>query len=415
MDAYIEPIRTAALLFPIVALIFTLPYMAVQYRKYGAILALRTVIVYSFILYLMCAYFMTILPLPTIEHVNSLTSSTVQLIPFYQTMEIFRNSHVNIAQPMSYWRLIWNRDFFQLIANVILLVPFGMYLRFYFERSFRQVVLFSLGLSLFFEITQLTGLFFIYPRPYRLADVDDLISNVAGGMLGWWLAPVVMKVLPSKERMDAVAYRRGKYVSFTRRMIAALLDALLMLLMLAIWRALDDRVEDILFSGGGMQSLRVAAFGYAVGIIFYFIIGEWLWKGATPGKRMLRMKLVDLRTGGAPRLWQCAVRYGILYFIIFPAPGYLLVMLLMALANPANRIWWGVGIAVLLWIYVLFWLLVLIHAFTRSIQLLHDKLSMTRNMSTILITPEISDEADKAGISLEVQKRTGTVKTKTGE
>ena len=33
--------------------------------------------------------------------------------------------------------------------------------------------IFSFLLSLFFEVTQLTGLYFLYPGSYRLFDVDD--------------------------------------------------------------------------------------------------------------------------------------------------------------------------------------------------------------------------------------------------
>ena len=53
MSQYIEPLKSALVLFPFVALALTLPYMLAQYRRYGAILFLRTAIVYSFVLYLM--------------------------------------------------------------------------------------------------------------------------------------------------------------------------------------------------------------------------------------------------------------------------------------------------------------------------------------------------------------------------
>ena len=58
MSQYIEPVKSALVLFPFVALVLTLPYMLFQYRRYGAVLLLRTAIVYSFVLYLMCAYFL---------------------------------------------------------------------------------------------------------------------------------------------------------------------------------------------------------------------------------------------------------------------------------------------------------------------------------------------------------------------
>jgi glycopeptide antibiotics resistance protein len=47
---------------------------------------------------------------------------------------------------------------------------------------------FSFLLSLFYETSQLTALFGIYPGPYRFADVEDLICNTLGGAAGWQIA-----------------------------------------------------------------------------------------------------------------------------------------------------------------------------------------------------------------------------------
>lgn len=383
MQAYLQPIRSAVYLFPFVALVFTLPYMAVQYRRYGAILALRTVIVYSFILYLMCAYLLTILPLPSRETVEGLTSPTLQLIPFYQLWDLWQSTGFVPWDPSTYRALLLSRNFFQMVANVVMFVPLGVYLRYFFARNARQVLRIALCISLFFELTQLTGLFFIYPRPYRLADVDDLITNTLGAMLGYLLAPLLTKPLPSRERMDAVAYRRGTYVSFTRRAFAALIDACMMLLLALVWLLLDTGLRRLLLGRDSQHLLWLLGIGYLACIALYFILGEWLWRGQTLGKRLLHIRLVDLRTGGRPRLWQCALRYGILYLVIMPQPLYVVLLALHAFENPHQRLVLGIAILLLLMVYVLFWLLVLIHAFTRSIQLLHDKLSQTRNISTV--------------------------------
>ena len=233
MSQYIEPVKSALVLFPFVALVLTLPYMLFQYRRYGAVLLLRTAIVYSFVLYLMCAYFLVILPLPDVETVSGLTSARVQLIPFREVADLLHNAGVNPSRPATWYRLVWNRDFFQIVANVAMFTPLGIYLRYYFGCSLKKTLLFSLLLSLFFELTQLTGLYGYYPRPYRLADVDDLITNTCGGLLGYALAPLAMRLLPSREQMDARAYRKGEQVSVTRRCFAALVDFAVMLV--AVW------------------------------------------------------------------------------------------------------------------------------------------------------------------------------------
>ncbi len=49
MSIYLKPILTACYVFPVLAALFTLPYIIRQYHKYGSILVLRTGIVYTFI------------------------------------------------------------------------------------------------------------------------------------------------------------------------------------------------------------------------------------------------------------------------------------------------------------------------------------------------------------------------------
>ena len=74
-------------------------------------------------------------------------------------------------------------------------------------------------LSLFFELTQLTGLYFIYSRPYRLFDVDDLMINMLGGILGYFIMNKLKVLLPSREEInDSVK------VSVLRKITSILID-----------------------------------------------------------------------------------------------------------------------------------------------------------------------------------------------
>ena len=74
-------------------------------------------------------------------------------------------------------------------------------------------------LSLFFELTQLTGLNFIYPRQYRLFDVDDLMINMLGGILGYFIMNKLKVLLPSREEInDSVK------VSVLRKITSILID-----------------------------------------------------------------------------------------------------------------------------------------------------------------------------------------------
>ena len=74
-------------------------------------------------------------------------------------------------------------------------------------------------LSLFFELTQLTGLNFIYPRQYRLFDVDNLMINMLGGILGYFIMNKLKVLLPSREEInDSVK------VSVLRKITSILID-----------------------------------------------------------------------------------------------------------------------------------------------------------------------------------------------
>ena len=68
------------------------------------------------------------------------------------------------------------------------------------------------------------ALFGIYPGPYRLADVEDLICNTMGGVVGWQVAYMFMVVLPSRDEIDASCRAQSREVSGMRRFWSAMFD-----------------------------------------------------------------------------------------------------------------------------------------------------------------------------------------------
>lgn len=373
---FIGPIQEAVFWFPMVAALMTVPYIFHEYRKYGAILFLRTVVVYSFVLYLMCAYFLIILPLPDPDQVARYTSPYYQLIPFNDVADIFRTARVDWHDPLTYYKLIWNEAFFQWAFNILLTVPFGIYLRYFFNRNLRQSLALTFLLSLFFELTQLTGLYGIYPRPYRLADVCDLMSNTFGGFLGYRLCPKVTGWLPSTERMKEVAYQRSRHVSLLRRICAAFIDCTLLLLLMF----LGSNLWLPSFSATDSATLiLLGLFGYyTFYVLMYFGVMEWLLGGRSPGKLFLHLRLVDSRTLKRPRLWQCLVRYGLFYLVVLPLPVMGIVMAAQMEGTLAAVI--SIG---LLFLFVVFCVFTIIHAGIRGGKLPHGYFSRTHDISTL--------------------------------
>ncbi|WOE46963.1 VanZ family protein [Bacillus thuringiensis] len=116
--------------------------------------------------------------------------------------------------------------FLQVAFNVLLTVPFGIYLRYYFRRSFLQTICISFFLSLFFELTQVTGLYGIY----TIVHTDYLISmicflNTLGGVIGFFIiAPIFTYFLPKTNELDSHIDLETKPVGFIRRLIAMQID-----------------------------------------------------------------------------------------------------------------------------------------------------------------------------------------------
>lgn len=234
MNSYMTSILTACVIFPLVAVVFTLPFVIVHYRRYGGIPVIRVMVVYSFILYSMCALFLTVLPLPKISAVEAMKPKPVGLVPFNDLTEALEkagfvlndlSSFLNIA----HWRrLISSFELFQIVANIVMQIPLGIYLRYYFRCSWKKTLLIGFAVSLFYELTQYTGLWFIYPKAYRYAEVDDLINNTLGAMIGYWITPLFQLVLPKRDEIDRLSYTQGLYVTLARRFFAYLFDVMIL-------------------------------------------------------------------------------------------------------------------------------------------------------------------------------------------
>ena len=82
-------------------------------------------------------------------------------------------------------------DYRNSLLNVLLFVPLGFFLPVLWKRfrSFFWTALFGLGFSLAIELLQLLT--------FRATDVNDLMTNTAGTILGWCLGWLVLKLFPS--------------------------------------------------------------------------------------------------------------------------------------------------------------------------------------------------------------------------
>ena len=284
---YIEDVITGLIVFPFIAAVFTFPYVMVQYHRYGSVSKYRSLIIYSFILYMLIAYFMVILPLPDrASTVGNTLQDHLNLIPFRQIWLYWHDRAVNLPAILAYMK---SMALWQLLFNILLTVPFGVYMHYYFNKSLKRTILLSFLLSLFYELSQLTALFGIYPGPYRLAE------------------------LPSRKEIDENCRIAGKIVTGMRRFWAVLFDyvfntTLFEFLVGALIVVIPGFEDDSIYS---------MAYRWSFFCVFS-LLQVLLTKGYTLGHAICRMILVS-KDGSAATASQLLKRYFCLWlFTGFP-------------------------------------------------------------------------------------------------
>ena len=266
--SYISVLKISFLIFPVLAYIITMPYAIWMYRKYGSINFTKALIIYSFILYLECCFFLVNLPLPEIGSVHTRYVDMINLQPFKFVLDFIKDNPLKISEQATYLRAIKHGTFYVPAFNILMLVPFGIYLRYYFKCSLKKTIALTALLSLIFELIQLSGLFFIYSGPYRLCDIDDIIQNTLGGIIGYYIGGIVSLILPKREKLDEAALKKGKEVPGLRRMLAFAIDIFIINIVNAILKVMLPFSFEIIF-------------------ILYFTIIP-IWKGNTIGSKILR-------------------------------------------------------------------------------------------------------------------------------
>ncbi len=299
MSRYAEPLMIALILFPLVAAVLTLPYAIYSYRKYGSVLMTRVLIVYAFVYYLMSIYCLAILPFPKADAAPT-QKVGINLIPFSYVPEILTSTtSFSIADPSTWMSAFFTSGIYEPILNILMFLPLGVFLRYYFGWNWKKTVLCAFGISFFLEFTQYTATYGLAPYRYRLADVNDLIDNTLGGLAGYAVTPLLTFMLPTRERLNQVSYQRGERVSYVRRLVAFFTDELIMLSISAVLSSLMD----------------LPAWLECLVILAYYALIPYLWNGQTFGKALVRIRVVDTTTRKQAQLWQYAARAAFLHLI----------------------------------------------------------------------------------------------------
>ncbi len=368
MNNFIYDIQLGFLAFPLVALLLAVPYALYQYRRFGAISIWKTFVVFTFILYCLCAVSLIVFPLPADHSAVVESARTPQLHPFHVIEQIRETTDFSLSDRSTWGPALRSPVVYEAIFNVMLTVPLGAYLCYLFRCRWWMALLIGMATTLLFETSQLTGLFGLYAHPYRLFDVDDLILNTTGTMLGFWLMIPLAWALPSMDEVNAQARERGSSrVSLTRRALAAVLDlTVLAVLFVLAWIVLsptDAQIAKALAVDPSRAGAKTLAFRFIGGLfadpmsalLLALGIGAVLFavipmasKGRTIGKALVGIRIVKADGGDAPA-WGYWVRY-------LASALFLLIPVALVLLAPEeiegvsnNMLFQIVGLVVVVW------------------------------------------------------------------
>lgn len=344
MSNFIYDIQLGFLAFPLVAIILAMPYALYQYRRFGAISIWKTFVVFTFILYCLCAISLVVFPLPA-DHTAVVESArTPQTHPFYVLEQIRETIDFSLADRSTWGPTLRSPVVYEAIFNVMLTMPLGAYLCYLFRCRWWMALLIGFGTTLLFETSQLTGLFGLYAHPYRLFDVDDLILNTTGAMLGFWLMIPLSWALPSMTEVNERSIERGtSRVTLTRRLIAVLVDLTILIAVFAVaWIMLsptDAQIAKALAINPSRAGAKTLAFRFigglvadpATALLILLVIGAVLFaiipmatKGRTIGNAIVGIRIVKANGQDAPVLGYWMRYLASAFFCLIPVAVVLL-------------------------------------------------------------------------------------------
>lgn len=163
-ELIIKQIWPMLLVCSIIMIVLRIAYLIKNKKK---IIIHHEVIMFVFIIYMMCLFYVV-----TFQDIEVLGISRYNLIPF---KEMFR-------YPIGSYLFYKN-----VIGNMLMFVPFGFFTAYILNKvKLRWVIIITLIVSLAIEFIQL--------KIGRVFDIDDVILNVMGGIVGYIIFSIINRI-----------------------------------------------------------------------------------------------------------------------------------------------------------------------------------------------------------------------------
>ena len=321
------------LLFLALSPVLVAPFLAVVYRRYRYPAPGPTALAVGTGVYACSLVAFTTFPLPEAPEEFCTERSAIdywQLTPGSSLGDV-----LDQAREVGLTSTLTSGVFLQVAFNVVFFVPLGFLVAYWLRRGIGTALLAGLGVSLLIEVTQGTGLWGIYPCPYRLADVDDLITNTGGALIGWAIGAVAWRLLPLR---DPPARADLDPPTVRRRLLAAGLD--LVIVSVVVFGV--DALLVFLETSRGVDVATLAPWfsvvQYSVGALLLLVVPLLRADRTTPGQATVLLALSARGRGEPAGRASVAVRFAVrwLPILVWGTPA-IAVVALIELATLATR------------------------------------------------------------------------------
>lgn len=314
IDAYVSEFSgnfsAAILVWPLLSLLISLPFLIYLYRRDGWLHLTTTLAIYASVLYAAGLVCFTLYPLPS---GNSGPGITYGIEPILNPLNFIDDVSRNGLHAA-----------FQLLFNIVLFVPLGFIARTLLKLEVLPTLAISFGATCLIETAQLTGLFGTYPFAFRTFDVDDIICNTLGGLLGWGLGLLAVRlVMDESAQRPPITHSPG----FVRRCVTLWTDALIINVCVVVPRILIAVALRMLFGSSlDADSLLLERINQAAMVVLFVIsfaivevVVPWRNDGSTPSGMFYRMSCETRERAGRNRVAFYALRtVTILLVLVFP-------------------------------------------------------------------------------------------------
>lgn len=294
IGGYSDSFALAIGVWPFASVLLTLPILAVLYRRDGRLRLVSVVSTYLSVLYLIGLVCFTLYPLPSGESGPGITYGIPpQLNPLAFIGDVARDGVRAVAQ---------------ILANVVFFVPLGFIAGRLLRWGLGRSAVLGLLTSLLIETAQLTGLFGLYQYAYRTFDVNDLMWNTSGAVIGWGVAALANRAVPEGALSPEQELTHSP--GFVRRCVALWLDlTLVWALSIGIATIAQLAVRGVGGEGAAQGVFETVSFWvFAVAFVAAEGVVPLVRGGCTLGGSFVRMSCETRERTGGRRLAFFAAR-----------------------------------------------------------------------------------------------------------